>query len=250
MFKRRLRLPSPALVISMLALSIALGGTALAGTSANPDLDAKAVKALILKLAPSLNVNSAKTAGSAATAANATNAKNATSATNATNAKNATNATSAVSATNATNATNSAQLGGHAASYYAHAGHEAVQFVGTTGEPTFRNGWKNYGGVWSHAGFWKDAFGVVHLQGTLTGRHAGKVAFQLPAGYRPPAALFTVAANGNHSSSIEILANGEIIIIGSGSLGLDGITFLPGAATATARQRPTAHDPAASANGT
>jgi hypothetical protein len=31
MFKRRFRLPSPALVVSMLALAVALGGTAYAG---------------------------------------------------------------------------------------------------------------------------------------------------------------------------------------------------------------------------
>jgi hypothetical protein len=66
-------------------------------------------------------------------------------------------------------------------------GHPAVLPVGSAGEPAFRNGWKNYGGAWSRAGFWKDASGVVHLQGTLTGKKAGKVAFQLPVGYRPAA---------------------------------------------------------------
>jgi hypothetical protein len=155
---------------------------------------------------PTFKVNYAKTAGGAATAANATNATNAT------------------------------QLGARPASYYAPAGHPAVLPVGSAGEPAFRNGWKNYGGAWSRAGFWKDASGVVHLQGTLTGKKAGKVAFQLPVGYRPAADIFTVAAAGNQSTSIEILANGEILIIGSGAVGLDGLTFLAGPSTTTARQ--------------
>lgn len=215
MFKRRLRLPSPALVISMVALSLVLGGTAVAARTAAPS-DAKAVKALIEKIAPTLSVKYAKTTSSASTAANATNA---------------------------TNATNAAELGAHPASYYAHAGHEAIQLVGGIGEPAFRNRWRNYGGAWSHAGFWKDADGVVHLQGTLTGRSADKVAFQLPAGYRPATDLFTVAAGGDHASSIEILTNGEILIVGAGSIGLDGLTFLAGPTTAAARPHSSTPNP-------
>ncbi len=213
MFGHRLRPPSPALVISMVALSLALGGTAVAaGTAAHPD--ARADKALIATMAPTLKVNYAKAAGSAATAVNATNATNAT------------------------------QLGARPASYYAPAGHPAVLSVGSAGEPGFRNGWKNYGGAWSRAGFWKDASGVVHLEGTLNGKKAGKVAFQLPVGYRPAADIFTVAAAGNHSTSIEILANGEILIIESGAVGLDGLTFLAGPNTPTATPNSSGHNPA------
>jgi hypothetical protein len=79
MFKRRFRLPSPALVISMVTLSLVLGGTAVAASTAKHS-DAKADKALINKMAPSLKVKYAKTAGSAATAANATHATSADSA--------------------------------------------------------------------------------------------------------------------------------------------------------------------------
>ena len=76
MFKRRFRLPSPALVLSMVALSIVLGGTAFAAgvTKAPKHADAKADKALIGKMAPSLGVKHANTADSATNATNATNA--------------------------------------------------------------------------------------------------------------------------------------------------------------------------------
>jgi hypothetical protein len=81
-FKRRFRLPSPALVLSMVALSIVLGGTAFAAsvTKAPKHADAKADKALIRTMAPSLGVNHAKTADSAKNAVTATNATNATTA--------------------------------------------------------------------------------------------------------------------------------------------------------------------------
>jgi len=109
MFKRRFRLPSPALVLSMLALALALGGTAFAAGAASTGTrhgDARQDKKLILKLAKSLTVKHARTAGSARTAKNAVNAVDAVNAVNAVNAGDASHATSADSATNATNATN------------------------------------------------------------------------------------------------------------------------------------------------
>lgn len=105
MLKRRFRLPSPALVISMITLSLVLGGTAL-GASTAKHSDKKADTKLVKKLAPTLSVKHAKTANSATTAASATHATSADS------------ATTATSATNATNATNATQLGGVAASGY------------------------------------------------------------------------------------------------------------------------------------
>src|SRR6478672_2182413 len=77
MFKRRFRLPSPALVISMVTLSLVLGGTAFAASTATHK-DKKADTKLIKKLAPTLSVKHASTADSATNATNATNAANAT----------------------------------------------------------------------------------------------------------------------------------------------------------------------------
>jgi hypothetical protein len=58
MFKRRFRLPSPVLVISMIALSLVLGGTAVAASTAG-HADKKADTKLIKKLAPTLSVKHA-----------------------------------------------------------------------------------------------------------------------------------------------------------------------------------------------
>ena len=114
MFKPRFRLPSPALVISLIALSLVLGGTAVAAGTAKHK-DAKADTKLVKKLAPSLSVKHAKTANSATSAASAAHATSADSATNATHA---TSADSATNATNATTAANANALGGVAASGY------------------------------------------------------------------------------------------------------------------------------------
>jgi len=82
MFKSRFRLPSPALVLSMVALILVLGGTAFAASTAL-HTDKKADTKLVKKLAPSLSVKHAETANSATSAANATHATSADSATNA-----------------------------------------------------------------------------------------------------------------------------------------------------------------------
>lgn len=96
MSKRRFRLPSPALVISMITLSLVLGGTAFAAAASHGDK--KADTKLVKKLAPSLSVKHAKTADSATNAAHATSADSATNATHATSADSATNATNAANA--------------------------------------------------------------------------------------------------------------------------------------------------------
>jgi hypothetical protein len=87
--KRGLRTPSPALVISLVALFVALGGTSLAASKAiatGHHKDKKADTRLIKKLAPKLSVKHAKTANSATSATSATNAAHATSADSATDA--------------------------------------------------------------------------------------------------------------------------------------------------------------------
>ncbi len=60
MFTGRFRLPGPALVISMVALTVVLGGTAVAATTSG---DTKADTKLIKKLAPSLTAGNAKALG-------------------------------------------------------------------------------------------------------------------------------------------------------------------------------------------
>lgn len=76
MARRRLPTPTPALVLSMIALGLVLGGTGFAAGS-TLDADKKADTSLVKRLAPSLTVKSAKAAGTAETAANANHATSA-----------------------------------------------------------------------------------------------------------------------------------------------------------------------------
>ncbi len=114
----RRRTPSPALVIAVIALFAALGGT---GVAATKYLSPKSVKKNSI---PGDRLKSNTVTGkqvkestlgkvpSAASADSATTATNATNATNATTATNATNATTAATATSAGTAQNAEKVGG------------------------------------------------------------------------------------------------------------------------------------------
>lgn len=65
-------------------------------------------------------------------------------------------------------------------------GLEPVHLVGESDEPEFEDGASNStSSSTSRAGFYKDQFGIVHLQGTVDAG-AGLDVFRLPADFRPP----------------------------------------------------------------
>jgi hypothetical protein len=106
---------------------------------------------------------------------------------------------------------------------------EAFHIVGTAGEPPFENGWVNFGGSFSTAGFFKDALGIVHLKGTITGT-SGTTAFTLPAGYRPAENLFMpMAGTFPNAALLEIFTDGRVEPLhntgGVFNAGLDGLSF-------------------------
>jgi hypothetical protein len=109
---------------------------------------------------------------------------------------------------------------------------EAFHLVGTAGEPPFQNGWGNFGDIFSEAGFFKDALGIVHLKGTLSGPGNSTTAFTLPEGYRPAEALVMPAAGagaGGIGAILIIGQNGQLAPTCAGggpcNVGLDGLAF-------------------------
>jgi hypothetical protein len=168
MLKRRLRAPSPALVISLIALFVALGGTTYAATS----LPANSIGTKQLKK----NAVTARKIKNGAVVASKTNPAGLT-------VPNATHATTAGSAPP------SGSAGGGLTGNYPNPGlapAEAWHEIGASGQPAFFNGWTNSDPAnLTTAGFFKDPWGVVHLKGVITGPGNGLPFFALPAGYRP-----------------------------------------------------------------
>ncbi|MBV9311511.1 MAG: hypothetical protein JOZ73_11800 [Solirubrobacterales bacterium] len=212
--KDMLRRPSPSMVVALIALVVALGGTSYAAFK----LPRNSVGTKQIK---NRAVTNKKLANGAVTAAKVKNG---------TLTGNKINSSSLGTVPQASNAANASALGGSPADSYARsAGNEQFHLVGAPGEPGFDSGWANFGSGAQTAGFYKDQFGVVHIRGDVT-RNAGTntTIFTLPPGYLPTAfEHFPVYGNGGTAAGIAIHPDGTVGLVGGNSafIGLNGITF-------------------------
>jgi hypothetical protein len=107
------------------------------------------------------------------------------------------------------------------------AGLGPYQLVGTSAVP-FENGWTN-DTVLSNAParFYKDPYGVVHLEGVITGGAASLV-FTLPPGFRPALRhIWPIAnASGTNDGIGIVMPSGAVLVFPINvGLSLDGISF-------------------------
>lgn len=108
---------------------------------------------------------------------------------------------------------------------------EDIRLIGDTGEPAFSNSYATVAG-WQFPGYWKDAFGIVHLTGAIgkAGGSAGDLLFTLPTGYRPAGKLQFATSNTVDTSVavITIDTDGTVTLtdfLATDQLSLDGISF-------------------------
>ncbi len=111
---------------------------------------------------------------------------------------------------------------------------EASKIVGTAGAPAYQ-------GVWQHGdtggdlelGFYKDPWGIVHLQGsakTSSGSVTGTI-FNLPVGYLPGGNLsFTAYGSSGTVAYIKISVTGavNVVSVAQNYVSLSSITFRAG----------------------
>jgi hypothetical protein len=119
---------------------------------------------------------------------------------------------------------------------------ETGVFCGSISESLDTVLWRNYNGGYETARFYRDAVGQVHIQGLVQQLTAGNATaqdeptvFYLPAGYRPAARLiFSVdcsAVNGVTHGRIDVLTNGAVTWTGDDNcvpgyyMSLTGISF-------------------------
>lgn len=79
-------------------------------------------------------------------------------------------------------------------------------------EPAFQGTWTNYDTtVYRGLRFWKDAMGLVHIEGAVKNGLVPGTIFILPPGYRPGGALpFSAHTNSGHGQ-IDVAATGNVV---------------------------------------
>jgi hypothetical protein len=106
---------------------------------------------------------------------------------------------------------------------------EAKHFVGAEGEPAFQNGYGNTNDV-GYAGlnFWKDPFGVVHLEGLINCGSTMHAIFILPTSYRPSTNKILNVQSDSGIAQLLISTDGTVMTNaanGVQEMTFDGITF-------------------------
>ena len=200
--------PSPALVIAMIALFAALGGTSY-GLARN-SIDSREIKNNDVR-SKDLRNNDVRSGDIRAGAVQSSDLKD--------NSVTGTDVDESSLGTvpNATSAGDAAALGGVASAGYARKTLEPVHIVGKAGEPVFQNDWGFF--QFDNVGFWKDEFGVVYLQGALdpaNGPTNGTTAFTVPTGYRPPVRVTFTGREGqgpnaeNEDCRVTVFEDGQL----------------------------------------
>jgi hypothetical protein len=252
------RRPSPALIVATVALVVAMAGTTYAATQLpknsvgakqlkkdavtgakvkNGSLTGSDIDIASLGNVPSAsNSERANLADRALTADSVGSAKTAQSADHATTAGHATTADSAAEADHATTS-DSASF----ASTIPSAG--PIRIVGAAGQPPFLNGSENRvvpNVEYQQVGFYKDAQGIVHLEGVVLPGTVDPLVgllFELPVGYRPAAGKFVAfqptskqsVLIGGTGSKIESVNTSGMVLVPNPegtAIPLSGISFL------------------------
>jgi hypothetical protein len=222
---RLLRRPSPATVISLIALFVALGGSGYAAVKiSGKNIANKSIAGSKLK---NRTITGAKLKNRTITGGKL---KRNTLTGSEIQESMLGQVPSASKAETATNATNAQTLQGNTPNAFAPASREPVRFVGTVGNPPFEGNWGNptFAGD-EEAGFFKDPYGVVHLYGNAR-RSAGTddVIFRLPDGYRPPQFLYFAAFGaGGTLTTVDVGPDGAVEVIGTDTtfVGLGTVSF-------------------------
>jgi hypothetical protein len=215
-FMHRVSRPSPALIIALIALMVSLGGTGYAAfTLPRDSVGTKQLK--------DGAVTGAKVKRHSLTGAQINVKKLGT-------------------VPKARTASPTGRAGGALAGQYPNpfiAPAEPVHLVGAPGQPPFDLQWTNVGVrnnvAYQPAGFYKDPFGTVHLQGDVWRPNTGSdaVIFVLPQGYCPAGGIENFPAYGDNGTAAGIAVRSTdcavVFVAGTTSfIGLGAISFRAG----------------------
>jgi hypothetical protein len=229
--RSRIPRPSPAMVVALIALFVALGGTALAATYV---------------VSSNSQIGPGTVSGHAGTATN----KNIISGSvNATDLANQAVTAATLKAPEAWHEVAAGTTGSNACSNVNTTGVFCSSFTGDLGYVP----WKNFGGGNATAAFYKDQLGIIHLKGLVVpptddltrDTPERRSIFRLPTGYRPQSTrVFPSVGQASYGQEVaqgrvDVQSDGLVVLekdcvttssgcsANIGYLTIDGITFRP-----------------------
>lgn len=195
MFKNRPKSPSPSMIVALIALFAALGGTVYAAGKING-------KTIKVNSEPGNRLKDDTVTGKQ------------------------------VNESSLSVVPDASRLQGQPASAFAPSGVEGAHVVGATGEPPYENAWGAPGSTDEAVSFYRDPYGIVHVQGSAehTGASTATI-FTLPPGYRPAKDLYFAIYGGPDTTTLAVTATGAVTpsaAAGTAFAGLSNVTFRAG----------------------
>lgn len=117
---------------------------------------------------------------------------------------------------------------GSATDFWIDQGVAIASGVATWTNATYLNSWVSYDTTnFAPARYWKDADGIVHLQGLMKNGTIGATVFTLPAGYRPKYKMMYATASLSALGRCDVQTDGSVVATkgNNGWFSLDGISF-------------------------
>ena len=82
---------------------------------------------------------------------------------------------------------------------------------------SYENSWVDYGAPFNGVKYYKDASGLVHVEGEMKSGTVGAVAFTLPSGYRPSGSLQFVSMTNTGAGAITVDTSGGVTVNSGGN---------------------------------